>query len=474
MVSQEFFTSFLPVQKEDEQKYIAYLFHNTEAIHLLSKDALFDDISRKLYICIETIIKDGLKVEKDIVCEYAKKEGIERTTIESILSTWTEFSNIQEHTIKKIKDYYTQRHIIVDVDEVISKAIASNGIDFEAIKKIADNITQKSYELNDDSRLLTTKDLGYKYRQVLIRRQNPEYRRTLGFNCLDRVIQKPAASEEFTVILGLKSSGKSLFAKTLENSLINMGTCVSSFNMEMSVESNMDRLISMREGIPFDIVTHKLDPSPSDLERIEKGIQRIETIPNYVYYEEPSLSLSDYDDLLYMSKKKFKDAGVLPQDGYGVSIVDLGSMIDEFSGSDPYQLEKAVNKLSIIYRRHKQHVIFILQANESQIRGGKRFTTPEQCDSFTLQYEDIFGGSSYAARARLILAVNRPLLLKKRFMPSREEEWNLEEDIMWVNVVKENDNTGKLGRVPFVFPDSAFRVYPKDTQNTRVRQRVTN
>ena len=103
------------------------------------------------------------------------------------------------------------------------------------------------------------------------------------------------------------------------------------------------------------------------------------------------------------------------------------------------------------------------------MRGGKRFNTPEQCDNFTLQYEDIFGGSSYAARARVTFAVNRPMMLKRRFMPQRSEEWDLEEDIMWINLVKENDGDGKLGRVPFVFPDHAFRVIPKEFKRERVR-----
>lgn len=470
--SQEFFTTLLPVQKEDEQKFIAYLYHNIEALHLLPQEAFFDEIANKLYNCISKIHTDGLKVEKDILVEYASKVGIEKTTIENILTTYTEFSNIHSHIVKKIKHYHVKRRMIGDFDKVIAKGITSGSVDFEELLQIAENIIEKGYELNDDSRLLTPKQMSERYVQIMIRRQNPEYRRTYGYSCLDKIVMRPAAAEEFTVILGAKGSGKSLFAKSIENCLINMRTCVSSFNMEMPLESNMDRLISIRGQIPFEIVTQKIEPSAKDLEKIRIENERIGEIPNYVYYEEPSLTLSDYDDLLYMAKKRFKENEVLPFDEYGVSIVDLGSMIDEFSGEDYKGLEKAVNKLTKIYRKHKQHVIFVLQANEGQIRNNRRFTTPEQCDNFTLQYEDIFGGSSYAARARVTFAVNRPMLLKRRFMPERNEEWNLEEDIMWINLVKENDGTGKLGRVPFVFPDSAFRIIPKEIK--RERQRVVN
>lgn len=469
--SQEFFLSLVPIQKEDEYKFISYLFHNPDEIHTVLQEQLFDETSIKLYGCIKSILSNNLKVERDILFEYASKVGIEKLTIENILSTYTEFSNIHEHTIKKIKQLHKKRSIVGDIDKLISAGISTSQMDFDGILNVANKIVEDGYDLTDDSKLLTPKQMSEKYAQILIKRKNPSYRRSYGYSALDRVLSRPAAAEEFTVLFGNKGSGKSLLKTGMINGLINTRICVTDFSLEMSLESNMDRLISMRGQIPFDIVTHKIEPSEKDLEKIRLESERISQIPNYAYYEHPSLSLSDYDDMLYMAKKRFKQNNVLPDDEYGISFVDLGSMIEEFSGSDPRELDKAINKLTTIYRRHKQHVVFVLQANENAVRHGRRFTTPEQCDNFTLQYEDILGGSSYSARARVAFAVNRPLLLKRRFMPNRNEEWDLEEDIMWVNVVKENDNTGKLGRVPFVFPDSAFRLIPKEFK--KERQKIT-
>jgi hypothetical protein len=485
VIPQEYYTTFLPIKKEDEQKYIAYLFNNPESVNTITEEGIYDDTCKKLYLCIKNIIENKLKVELDIFCDYAKKVGIEKTTVVAIVNAHTDFTNIEQHTIKNIRDYHNQRQIVQDVDSVIAKAIvpSSKGIDFEAIKQIADKIQNKTYELGDESRLLSTKDLGAKYRNIIIKRKNPNYRRTLGFPQLDRIVSKPAEPEELTIIFGNKNSGKSLFCKTLENNLINQGICVVSFNMEMSSSSNMDRLVSMREEIPFKIITHKVEPSQKDYERIETGIKNIEQIPNYFYCEEPTITLKDFDELLYLAKKKFKQNGVLPDDSYTVAVVDLGSMIKEFSGKEAYGLQEAVDKLSVIYRSHYNHTIFVLQSNESQVRGGKRFASPEQCDNFALQYEDIFGGSAYAARARVILSVNRPLLLKRRFMPHRQEEWDLEEDIMWINLAKDNDNDdGKLGSVPFVFPNSAFKIIPKESklqqtiepEQINIRKRVRN
>ena len=168
---------------------------------------------------------------------------------------------------------------------------------------------------------------------------------------------------------------------------------------------------------------------------------------------------------IYMVKKKFKNAGVLPDDGYTVVTVDLGDMIEEFSGKDPYQLKAAVNKLSIINRKHNCHIIYVLQSNENNLRGGKGFSTPEACDHFTLQPENIEGGSAYASRARVVMAINRPSILKKRYFPARQEEWDLETDVLYVNVVKQND--GKLGRCGFIFPDDSYRLKPYDIYQTK-------
>ena len=73
MDSQEFFGTLLPIQKEDEQKYIAYIFKYPEEIHVLHVDQLYDDVCKRLYTCIDSIVREGLKVEKDILYAYAQK-----------------------------------------------------------------------------------------------------------------------------------------------------------------------------------------------------------------------------------------------------------------------------------------------------------------------------------------------------------------------------------------------------------------
>ena len=139
-------------------------------------------------------------------------------------------------------------------------------------------------------------------------------------------------------------------------------------------------------------------------------------------------------------------------------------MIEDFSNAKgSYEIKCACNHLHRLARKHKCHIVYLAQANENKFRSGKTFTTPESCESYRTQVEDVEGGASYAARSRVVMSINRPNVLKRRFLHERIEEWELEDDIMYITIVKQND--GKLGECMFVFPDDSFRLIPYKKDN---------
>ena len=176
------------------------------------------------------------------------------------------------------------------------------------------------------------------------------------------------------------------------------------------------------------------------------------------------MSLVQLDSFLSKCKQKFREAGVLPEDEYMFVTSDLTEQIEELSGKSGTDLKEGINNLLKLCKKHNCHKLNILQSNENLFRSGKMFSQPESCDFFTLQPEMIEGGAVYAARSRVVIAVNRPLLLKRRFFPDREEEWDIEEDILYLNIVKMND--GKLSRTSFVFSGDSFRLVPYVINNT--------
>ena len=87
-----------------------------------------------------------------------------------------------------------------------------------------------------------------------------------------------------------------------------------------------------------------------------------------------------------------------------------------------------------------------------------RFKKSEDLDYYKIGIEDVFGGSGYASRSRIVLSLQRPKHLKMMFFPERNEEWEFEEDIINCNCVKQNDN--KLFFTKFIF-DETFRIMPR-------------
>jgi hypothetical protein len=248
--------------------------------------------------------------------------------------------------------------------------------------------------------------------------------------------------------------------------LVNSNVPVISINLEMTEESNMDRKISVATNYSLEqLLDYEFLQSEENIKFIEESLLSLEERKNYIYYSEPEMSLDQLDKLLYRSKQYFADHHILPKDEYMFITSDLTEQIEELSGKAGTDLKPGVNKLLQLAKKYKSHKLNILQSNENHFRAGKNFSTPEAIDNFSLQPEMVEGGSVYAARSRCVLAVNRPLTLKRRFFPDREDEWNLENDILFCNVVKQNDSQF-LSRAPFVFSDSSFRLIPYKQENT--------
>jgi hypothetical protein len=246
----------------------------------------------------------------------------------------------------------------------------------------------------------------------------------------------------------------SIFAKHIENNLINKGVCVLSFNLEMSKESSIDRLLCIRERIPLkDMQQPGMTPRLKAV--IQRGLTSISKLLNYIYCPDEYMDFYTLDASIHKAKNMFRENKVLPDDEYMVIIIDLLDMVKGFD--DPKEIKTSMDELHRLARKHKIHIIGLVQANENKFRNGKIFKNPEELDYYKIGLEDIYNGSSYGARARVVISLNRPLFMKRRFFPELEERWELEDDLILVNVVKQND--GYLSQTKFVFGEN-FMITP--------------
>lgn len=460
------FKDVLPELVLEQKKIISYLYKNIEDVDYYTEELFGDKLCCKLFKAFKNLKENNIPVNTENLFDYIDDIYITQENVMDILNIEYVLENIS--IIKtKLETLYSRKNVLENL-ESIGKQLLDNDYDSEKIKIFAENIIDNNYDSNQNKHLLTAKELMDVYKQKVADRETREYiKRSVGYSCINKLLTRPAGVGEMTIILGNKGSGKSLFLKANENLLINQGVCVLSINLEMSEESNCDRLMSIRTNLSVEKEIMDKELNRRDRDRFLKCIEAFSKHDNYIYYNHSEMNLAQLDSAIYEAKKKFKALGVLPKDGYMVVTCDLLDMIEEVSNArNPYELKKAINAIHRIYMKHSIHLIGLVQSNENVIRGGKKFKEPEDCDEHYLQVEDIEGGSVYGARARVVLALNRPLVLKRRFFPTRQEEWDLEDDLLNMVVVKQND--GKVGCMcQFAFDLVSFRLheYKKHSNN---------
>jgi len=451
------FSGYISNLKEEQEKIIAYLYKNPKDSVEYPKEYFTDFLCNTIFTTIQSCITESLPVNLEMISDRIIEPSITKGIIQEVIETEYVEENIV-YIKEKLRLGHVKQNICTDLDGVAKYTLDTEDFNIGQVREFARKILEGTYDLERNDSSYTAEQLMEHYESILDKRAKGERRRSMGFDNLDRLLKRPGQGGEMFVIVGAKGSGKSVLLKGMENSLLNSKTCVVSFNIEMMAESNGDRLISMRTGLSLDDLLEQDKPEETQ-RKIKRAVAHFKTYKNYWYYKEPSLTLDEFESQIHKAKKHFKNLGVLPEDEYMVVTFDTLDMLEELSSAkNAYEIKKVVNRIHAIYRRHNFCFIPLLQSNENVIRGGKRFKKPEDCEDFTLQPEDVEGGASYSARARGVFAINRPMILKKRFFPDRKEEFDLETDVMYVNLVKHND--GDLGRCAFVFNENSFRLEP--------------
>lgn len=453
------FEKFIPSVEEEEKYVLAHILRKPIDYNLISESDLVSSQAKHFYRAIDELYNKQNISRFDSNLLGKTNVYLEQNYINDIFNTRLKDENNLKNCIKKIMDYSIKMTIGGTVEKFLMETTLSGDLNYDTIVSLANDIISNTIKLGDDSLIRTYADMAEDYKKIIEKRKKGEGRKSLGFKSIDRIVIRPAAPGEMTTLFGMKGSGKSLLAKCIEMMLVNLGVCVVSINLEMTEESNMDRLVSIPSNFSLSqLLDESFLQDEDSIKIIYDILEELSKKKNYIYISAIEMSLIELDKTLYKCKIKFKEAGVLPEDGYMFVTSDLTEQIEELSGKQGTELKPGVNKLLKLCKKHKIHKMNILQSNENIFRAGKTFSTPESCENFTLQPESVEGGAVYAARSRVVLAVNRPLLLKRRYFPQQQEEWDLEEDILWLNVVKMND--GKLGKTPFVFSSNSFRLVP--------------
>jgi len=397
---------------------------------------------------------DFIKNEKvsNLISEIRKLGTIDLVILSSntdySLEELKEFNNIEVDS-SRFEDILNEIYLDFFKSKILTDLLEAKNIN-SSIKNIESTISLflKENKLNV-ANLDSFDSLFEKY----TKRMSNFKKYKLGLPKLDKLLTSPLEPEEITILVGQKGIGKSSIIKNIELNLIKEKIPVISFNLEMSLRSNLTRILSIYTGIEFLKILYSYE-NEKEKEILEEAKKELSTLP-YLYNDTEALTLFQIFSLVEEGKKYFLNKGFISSMEDNVIVfIDSLDMVEGFNS--PSFVKEQMEILHSLTRKHKVHVVGTVQANENRLRGTS-FKSPTDFDSLSFTKYDIYGSSYYAARARLVLFINRPLVFKKEFFMSNPLfDLDSEEDLLLINIIKQND--GELGSATFKFNSKNFRI----------------
>jgi replicative DNA helicase len=371
------------------------------------------------------------------------------------------------YSLEELEKFYKTKVDIKQFDKILEEVyleyfksdLAYRLISSKSLKEFREILDEKYREnLSIDKK--AEEDFSFKTLEEMILELEKHKKYTklsFGLDKLDKLVTSPLEPEEITILVGQKGMGKSSVIKNLEINLVKQKIPVLSFNLEMSLRSNICRILSIFTGIPFLKILYKYT-NEEENKILEEAKRELISLP-YLYNGQEFLNSYSLFSLVEKGREILKKRGF--KTDRVIVFVDSLDMLEGFTS--PSFIKEQMEILHSLVRKHKVHLVGTVQANENKLRGGN-FKNPEEFDNFSVTKYDIYGSSYYAARARLVLFINRPLVYKKEFFGQNLKfDIKEEEDLIYFNIVKQND--GDLGTAIYRFNSSNFRIEEYDEED---------
>lgn len=448
---------FKNTRVENEQKMLSYLMRNHMDSASIEDKYFLHPVSKAIFYGIKQVHEKGLHFDLDTVFTIGldKFKFLTYEIISDIKNKFNDFENITFVKETLHNDYLKNNIKDRILKELWPRAVQADYLKLDDLKIFTEELMYDLTSLTNSGNLLTGQNLADDHKAIIADRDSGLTIRTMGFRCLDECLTKPAAAAQITILAGQKGHGKTTYAKTIENRLIDKKVCVLSIHLEMSQEDSTDSMLCIRKGIPLKVMNEK-DMNDGLKTMIMEGLDEIASIPNYLFLSAPTITVPEIGAAIQNAKNIFRSAGVLPEDEYIFVVLDSIDLAEGFD--EPLDIKRSIIKLGAEIKKHGSHLLALVQMGEDKIRN-KHFKDPEELDTIRFTYSDIYGGSYYAARARVVFCLNRPLVLKKQFFPEREEEWSFEHDMLMINIAKQN--AGDIsGHIKFLFEGPKMKITP--------------
>jgi replicative DNA helicase len=439
-----------------EQRLLNSVYHKPELLDRddISENILIHDLSKNIFNSIKKVKDSGvpISIEEVLMQVVAIDPDIDRSILEVTFN--------KEHTetldnilvrlksakkVSSLREKFNESLDLIDnnglADEEKRKTIMSGLGELQNIISTSDDINKvydfpEWFDIYEPELALRASGKRYKFNNQV----------------LDKLVPTGPLPGNGGLVVASSGMGKSAMVLNLVNNLIDVEIPTFYFSLEMSKIDTMDRLLSIRSGIPFkNLINPDIETWLGIQAMVKKQKEELVKKNLFRFCEDASLSIED-------CKKQIKDFQAETGSKYMVVIFDLLSMLTDFNqsknGANFAQIaEVGINKLNAIAKELEVHWIGVLQIG----RGAEdsRIKNVDDIENTKPKRQDIKNSNSYLERSRYVISLWRPLYYAQMYLENKEEyEATYPEDIIHLKLLKAS-NTEIIGG-KMLFDGSTF------------------
>lgn len=445
-----------------EMRFLRAAYKNPDAIKDMDESLLYHTECKSIFDAIKNLKEKKCTFSEASLLQEASNLNlnITETMINQILHCEDIESYSNEDT-KSICDQLQKAKAgrgIADSLKGLEEKILENPTNIDTLREpIEKALTKVNETLLSDANLKRTETLKESFDKYEDALKDRKFGKKYLFHniILDKIVKNGAAPGSGGIISASTGMGKSAFCLNIIDGLIENEVPTMYYSLEMGRTDTIDRLISLRKGIPMSAI---IDPKDSsEYEAVYEAYKEERAIlekKNLFRFSESafvSLSQVEYDIAKFKADEKVD---------YCIVVFDLLSMIKDFTilenGLNFAQgIEVAINVLNGLAKKLNFHYIAVLQLGRKVENGN--VSDLEDIEKLRPTRDAIKNSHAFVERCRWSIGLFRPRYFAELYL--EKSQYEELEDFCYVYMLKQNQGSvGKCGK--FLFQPEIMRMTP--------------
>ncbi len=421
----------------------------------ITEDSFVSPTAKSIYVAISSLYDRGIKITPASLFQEGNNldYSVTNQIVQEVYNIEKEVPTSVDDMLEALNKAHLKNALLSKVDE-IKKIISDSG------EVNYDKVLEKLYSMDEEvltanknkSKLLNFSDWSDRYiKDLEQRKEGRKY--SYGDILLDEYFFKGAAPGNITIITAATNMGKSTYALSLQDNLINSNSPAMYISLEMSTIDTFDRLMAKRLNVENKEL-YNPDRIDDIIEKVEEEKQTLSYSNKFCFCEATSIDMTKLRSLIREYKQR-------THENYCLVTIDLlsglkGFMTGPNGASTASSIEMHMNELETLAKEENVHIIGVVQLNRQS--DNAKISHVEQINGLRPTLGDVKNSNAYCEKATTLLSLFRPKYYADRYCQSDPATQTMQ-DILEVQVLKDrNSQAGKIFK--YMFDGKFFKLLP--------------